>query len=47
VAFSLAGRPPLAQAAALRALPRGQARAVHRALRLVAEARAPAGGLSA
>jgi hypothetical protein len=36
VALSLDGKPPLAQADALRALPRGQARSVHRALRMLA-----------
>ena len=35
VAITLVGRPALEQAAALRALPRGQARAVHRALRML------------
>lgn len=34
VALTLEGLPPLEQAAALRRLPRGQARGVHRALRL-------------
>jgi len=35
IALALRGRPPLEQAVALRALPRGQARAVHRALRMM------------
>ncbi|UWQ18446.1 hypothetical protein [Jannaschia sp. M317] len=35
VALTLDGLPPLEQAAALRRLPRGQVRAVHRALRLL------------
>ena len=35
VALTLEGKPPLQQAAALRELPRGQVRAVHRALRLL------------
>ncbi|TFL18447.1 hypothetical protein [Jannaschia formosa] len=35
LALTLRGRPPLDQAVALRALPRGQARAVHRMLRMM------------
>lgn len=35
VALTLEGKPPLEQAAALRQLPRGQIRGVHRALRLL------------
>lgn len=35
IALTLADRPPLEQAAALRKLPRGQVRTVHRALRLL------------
>ena len=38
VALTLQARPPLEQAVALRALPRGQARAVHRALRMLERA---------
>ncbi|GIT91642.1 hypothetical protein JANAI62_20990 [Jannaschia pagri] len=42
IALSLRNLPPLDQAAALRALPRGMVRAVHRAMRLI-EAMADAG----
>ncbi|PWJ17405.1 hypothetical protein [Jannaschia seohaensis] len=38
IALTLQGQAPLEQAAALRALPRGQARAVHRALRMLGPA---------
>ena len=49
VALGLEGRTPLAQAEALRAMPRGQARVVHRALRQLqaAAGASPEGGVSA